>query len=165
MSTTATKTVQRTLTHSTAWAAAELGVNERTVRRYIVGGHLGCDVLPGGHYRVTEAHIRECRQRALDSKRRFRERAPSPRDSTPTRDLVPARGIKPARRPRSRRPPLGQEPPPQHIDLSPDALARLRLQYGGCERKSPAAPAASPRSNAYLSSTPAAYRPTELPQN
>lgn len=156
MSTTATKTAHTTLTHSTAWAAAELGVNERTVRRYIVGGHLGCDVLPGGHYRITDAHIRECRQRALDSKRRFRECAPTSRDSRPARDL------KSVRAPRSRRSPLGQEPPPKHFDLSPDALATLRLQYGACER---IAPAALVRANAYLPSTVVHRLPTELRQN
>jgi hypothetical protein len=164
MSTTATKTAQRTLTHSTAWAAAELGVNERTVRRYIVDGHLGCDVLPGGHYRITEAHIRECRQRALDSKRRFRECAHgfAARDFNPAQAHKPARDLKPARRPRLRRPPLGQEPPPQHFDLSPDALASLRLQYAAYER---VAPAALQRSNAHLPSGADARLSTALRQN
>jgi hypothetical protein len=129
MSATATKTSNGTLRHGTAWAAAELGVNERTVRRYIVGGYLGCDVLPGGHYRITDAHIRECRERALDSKRRYRERTPAPvpasEDAKLPRERRPARH----QRPRLRRPALGQQPPPSHFDLSADALARLRSRY------------------------------------
>jgi hypothetical protein len=133
MSATATKTSNGTLRHGTAWAAAELGVNERTVRRYIVGGYLGCDVLPGGHYRITDAHIRECRERALDSKRRYRERTPAP--ASAPEDAKPARDRRPARRsrPRLRRPALGQEPPPSHFDLSADALARLRSRYASRE--------------------------------
>jgi hypothetical protein len=122
---TATKTAHRTLRHSTAWAAAELGVNERTVRRYIVGGQLGCDVLPGGHYRITEAHIHECRERALESKRRFREWAPG----SASRDPKPSPRPRQRQRQGQRRPPLGQEPPPKHLDLSPHTLASLRSQF------------------------------------
>ena len=44
---------------STREAAAVLGVHERTLRRYISSGLLGCRQLPGGHYRIPEEAIHE----------------------------------------------------------------------------------------------------------
>jgi hypothetical protein len=105
--------------HDTAWAAAELGVNERTVRRYVVAGQLECLVLPGGRYRFTADHIRQCSERALEAKRHPRKRTNEPKADKPRKQ----------RKSRRRRAPLGLEPPPSPFDLSPDALAAVRERY------------------------------------
>jgi excisionase family DNA binding protein len=44
---------------STREAAAALGVHERTLRRYVSSGLLGCRRLPGGRYRIPEEAIHE----------------------------------------------------------------------------------------------------------
>ncbi len=51
-------------THSTRLlttreAAAQLGVHERTLRRYMSSGLLSYRRLPGGHYRIPEESIRQ----------------------------------------------------------------------------------------------------------
>ena len=104
--------------HSTSWAAAELGVSTKTVRRYIASGELGCTTLPGGHYRISEADIRECFERGLVAKHHPRNRAEQPTHAP-----------KPRRPRRRRRAPLGQELPPSPLDLSPAALDALRAQH------------------------------------
>jgi excisionase family DNA binding protein len=42
---------------TTAEAASELGVHERTVRRYLEVGLLASQRLPGGHHRIPESAI------------------------------------------------------------------------------------------------------------
>jgi excisionase family DNA binding protein len=42
---------------STSQAASELGVSERTLRRYIQAGLIGFRRLPGGHYRIPREAI------------------------------------------------------------------------------------------------------------
>ena len=116
----ATTLTRSTKMHDTAWAAVELGVNERTVRRYVCAGVLECAVLPGGHYRFTADHIRQCSERALELKHHPRKRTNEAAAEKPARNQ---------RKSRRRRPALGLEPPATPLDLSPDALAALREQY------------------------------------
>jgi len=49
--------IERMLT--TAQAASELGVHERTVRRYVSLGLLAYRRLPGGHYRISETAVED----------------------------------------------------------------------------------------------------------
>jgi excisionase family DNA binding protein len=44
---------------STSQAASELGVSERTLRRYIQAGVIGFRRLPGGHYRIPREAIED----------------------------------------------------------------------------------------------------------
>jgi len=52
-------TISPTPVLSTSEAASELGVSERTLRRYIVSGLIGFHRLPGGHYRIPREAIAE----------------------------------------------------------------------------------------------------------
>jgi excisionase family DNA binding protein len=103
---------------SSSEAAAELGVCERTLRRYIASDRIRHHRLPGGHYRIPAEAIEEFW--AANEKARSPARAHVP---TERRDT--ARGA--ARRQAARRPPLGREQP-RGYDLSPEHLAELRAR-------------------------------------
>jgi excisionase family DNA binding protein len=70
---------------TTREAAAALGVHERTLRRYVSSGLLGCRRLPGGHYRIPEEAIRDlwsagdARSQGVDGRRGPNSRSPTPR--------------------------------------------------------------------------------------
>jgi excisionase family DNA binding protein len=120
--------------HDTAWAAAQLGVHERTVRRYVRAGQLECLVLPGGRYRFSEDHIRQCSERALAEKRHPHWREAKPPKQRKSRHHRPPLGLPPPpkqRKSRPRRPPLGSEPAPSPFDLSDDALDDIRARNAG----------------------------------
>jgi excisionase family DNA binding protein len=99
---------------SSSEAAAELGVCERTLRRYIEAGLIGYHRLPGGHYRIPENSIAAFWAR--------QERRPSARRvATPsTRQAPPVLGT------RKRRTPIGTESEDADYDLSDKHLAELR---------------------------------------
>jgi hypothetical protein len=109
------RTARKPARHSTSWAAAELGVCKKTVLHYIATGQLNCTTLPGGHFRITDADIRECL--GLSQSR------------THKRVEEPATQPKSKRKPRQRRAPLGVELPTSPLDLSPAALDALRSRY------------------------------------
>jgi excisionase family DNA binding protein len=100
-------------------AAAELGVCERTLRRYIASDAIRHERLPGGHYRIPADAIEEFW--AANEKARAPARAHVPSDS---RDAAWGAPRRPAAR---RSPPLGREPP-RSYDLSPEHLAELRAR-------------------------------------
>lgn len=112
---------------STREAAAVLGVHERTLRRYMSSGLLGCRRLPGGHYRIAEEAIHDFWDAgdALDRGARRRQ-------SGAERPSVDASGraSKMSSR-RARRPRLGDEDSVAFYDLSPQALAALRARVVG----------------------------------
>jgi len=61
---------------STSQAARELGVSERTLRRYIQSGLIGFRRLPGGHYRIPSEAITEFWSEHAPLPRRPGRRAP-----------------------------------------------------------------------------------------
>jgi excisionase family DNA binding protein len=101
---------------STSEAAVELGVSERTLRRYITAGLIGYRQLPGGHYRIPREAIDEF----------WREHSPSPRRTARRQRLAArpprARAVRettagePGRRPRlsATSAPRSYEVPPAH---------------------------------------------------
>jgi excisionase family DNA binding protein len=106
---------------TTREAAAELGIHERTVRRYISSGLLAYRRLPGGHYRIPEQAILDFWDQGggIDTTDRQRDPLAEPRSASPDPDAVRATAQ------RSR--------PPHHCgdssyDLSPEALAALRAR-------------------------------------
>ncbi len=100
---------------STGEAAAELGVHERTLRRYISLGRLRCHRLPGGHYRIP--------RQAIDEFWHENDAECSPRRSAP-----PEPSAAPTQRTqRARRQPLSREP--VVYDLSAKRLEALRARY------------------------------------
>jgi excisionase family DNA binding protein len=109
---------------STREAAAALGVHERTLRRYMSSGLLGCRRLPGGHYRIPEEAIHEFLGAGDAPVRGGRRRQPGAE-----RPSVNASGrASKMRSRRARRPRLGDEDLVAFYDLSPDALAALRAR-------------------------------------
>jgi excisionase family DNA binding protein len=109
---------------STREAAAVLGVHERTLRRYMSSGLLGCRRLPGGHYRIPEEAIHDFWGAGDAPVRGGRRRQPGAE-----RPSVNASGW--ASRTRSgcaRRPRLGDGDSVAFYDLSPDALVALRAR-------------------------------------
>jgi excisionase family DNA binding protein len=104
---------------SSSEAAAELGVCNRTLRRYIASDRIRYHRLPGGHYRIPAEAIEEFW--AANEKARAPARA-----HVPTEGRDAARGA-PRRQAARRRPPLGREPP-RSYDLSPEHLAELRAR-------------------------------------
>lgn len=61
---------------STREAASELGVSERTLRRYINAGLIGFHRLPGGHYRIPAEAIASFWSKHSPQPRRADRRAP-----------------------------------------------------------------------------------------
>jgi excisionase family DNA binding protein len=61
---------------STREAASELGVSERTLRRYISAGLIGFHRLPGGHYRIPAEAITSFWSEHSPPPRRAARRAP-----------------------------------------------------------------------------------------
>lgn len=109
---------------STREAAAALGVHERTLRRYMSSGLLGCRRLPGGHYRIPEEAIHEFWGTGDVPVRGGRRRQPEAE-----RPSVNASGwASKTRTRRARRPRLGDEDSVAFYDLSPEALAALRAR-------------------------------------
>jgi excisionase family DNA binding protein len=109
---------------STREAAAALGVHERTLRRYVSSGLLGCRRLPGGHYRIPEEAIHEFWGAGDAPVRGGRRRQPGAE-----RSAVNASGRVSKTRPRrARRPRLGDEDSGAFYDLSSEALAALRAR-------------------------------------
>lgn len=109
---------------STREAAAVLGVHERTLRRYMSSGLLGCRRLPGGHYRIPEEAIHKFWGAGDAPLRGGRRRQPGAE-----RPSVDASGR--ASKMRSgcaRRPRLGDGDSVAFYDLSPEALAALRAR-------------------------------------
>jgi excisionase family DNA binding protein len=104
-------------------AAARLGICERTLRRYMQADRIRYHRLPGGHYRIPEGAIDEFWSEH-DPHRPRRRHAPA--------EVAPARnpGVRrqPQRPSAGRRPRLGEEPQ-EDYDLSPAALAQLRVQF------------------------------------
>lgn len=100
---------------SSSEAAAELGVCERTLRRYIEAGLIGYHRLPGGHYRIPEDSIAEFWARQ-DDRRAVRRVAPASTWQAPLPQLVTHR----------RRTPIGNESEIPDFDLSDEHLAELR---------------------------------------
>jgi excisionase family DNA binding protein len=105
---------------SNSEAAAELGVSERTLRRYIASDAIRHHRLPGGHYRIPAEAIEEFW--AAHEKARAPVSAHVPSGGSDA--ARPAAHRRPAAR---RRPPLGREPP-RSYDLSPEHLAELRAR-------------------------------------
>jgi excisionase family DNA binding protein len=110
--------------------ATLLGVNERTVRRYITNGVLAGEVLPGGHYRISAAAIGECLARARANKLRAPRRStntnlPTPDAPTPTPSSAETRARREGAK--KRRPRLGAPASASGavVDLSDDALRAL----------------------------------------
>jgi excisionase family DNA binding protein len=102
---------------SSSEAADELGVCERTLRRYIASDRIRHHRLPGGHYRIPAE--------AIDEFWATNEKARAP---TPLPDRDEHGGRSASRRPAARRrPPLGREQPASY-DLSPEHLAELRAR-------------------------------------
>jgi excisionase family DNA binding protein len=109
---------------STREAAAVLGVHERTLRRYMSSGLLGCRRLPGGHYRIPEEAIHDFWGAGDAPDRGARQRQPGAE-----RPSVNASGrASKTRSRRARRPRLGDEDSVAFYDLSPQALAALRAR-------------------------------------
>jgi excisionase family DNA binding protein len=99
-------------------AAVQLGVCERTLRRYIASDRVRHHRLPGGHYRIPAEAIDEF----WAANEKARAPAPHPVHSGGNRELTAHR------RPAARRsPPLGREQP-RGYDLSPEHLAELRAR-------------------------------------
>lgn len=110
---------RRPLTSSEA--AIELGVCERTLRRYIATDRIRHHRLPGGHYRIPAEAIDEFW--AANTKARPPAPAPAPNSGEGV--------VRVARRPAARRrPPLGREQSHSY-DLSPEHLAELRARVTG----------------------------------
>ncbi len=122
MSRRTTPTSTRLLT--TRQAASELGVHERTVRRYISSGVLAYRRLPGGHYRIPERAILEFweRNKGADASS---GRCPQTADGAAVDVLGVAQRLEGRRSPR---PVNRDEGSAASYDLSPEALAVLRSQ-------------------------------------
>ncbi len=104
-----------------------LGVHERTLRRYMSSGLLGCRRLPGGHYRIPEEAIHDFWGAGDAPDRGARRRRPGAEWPS-----VNASGrASKMRSRRARRPRLGDEDSVAFYDLSPQALAALRARVVG----------------------------------
>ncbi len=101
-------------------AAAELGVCERTLRRYIATERLRHHRLPGGHFRIPAEAIDEF----WATNEKASAQAPVPAAASGGDAGQPVAARRPAAR---RRPPLGREQP-HGYDLSPEHLAELRAR-------------------------------------
>jgi excisionase family DNA binding protein len=103
---------------STREAAVELGVSERTLRRYITSGLIGFRRLPGGHYRIPREAIAEFWRRHTPPPARKERRTPlaaRPPRARPAREA----GGEGGRRPRlsaSRTPRTYEVPPAKRGD-------------------------------------------------
>lgn len=108
---------------STGEAASELGVSERTLRRYISAGLIGFRRLPGGHYRIPREAIAEFWSRHSPPPRRSARRMPLVAHPPRPRMAGDASTETGARRPRlsATRQPRSYEVPPAERD---NALAR-----------------------------------------
>jgi excisionase family DNA binding protein len=98
---------------STSEAASELGVSERTLRRYITSGLIGFRRLPGGHYRIPREAIAEFWSEHTPPLRRNGRRAPlvaHPRTRA-VREQAPG--------PSSRRPRLSASRKPRSYEVAP----------------------------------------------
>jgi excisionase family DNA binding protein len=109
---------------TTREAAAELGVHERTLRRYMSSGLLAYQRLPGGHYRIPEESIRNL-WAGEDSPNLDRRRRPQ-RTDRPSAG-VPSSGEPRVRRSRRHLDDEGAD----SYDLSPETLAALRARTVG----------------------------------
>jgi excisionase family DNA binding protein len=109
---------------TTREAAAELGVHERTLRRYMSSGLLAYQRLPGGHYRIPEESIRNL-WAGEDSPNLDRRRRPQ-RTDRPSAG-VSSSGETSVRRSRRH---LDDERADSY-DLSPETLAALRARTVG----------------------------------
>jgi excisionase family DNA binding protein len=118
------RTQSQTRWLSTREAAAALGVHERTLRRYMSSGLLGCRRLPGGHYRIPEEAIHEFWGAGDAPERGARRRQPGAERPS----VNASGGAGKTRSRRARRPRVGDEDSVAFYDLSPDALAALRAQ-------------------------------------
>jgi excisionase family DNA binding protein len=108
---------------TTRQAAAALGIHERTLRRYLVAGFLAYRRLPGGHYRISEAAIESF---GLDSDPRGR-RWHQDQDARSTFEVGHARAA--LRRPQGAIPAARELGTKRSYDLSPEALAQLRVRF------------------------------------
>ena len=104
---------------SSTEAAAELGVCERTLRRYIASDRIRYYRLPGGHYRIPEEAIAEF-WAEHDRAKQARHLA---RASTARRLGPPQRS-----KANTRRRAIGREEPADY-DLSPAHLAEIRARF------------------------------------
>lgn len=105
---------------TTAQAASELGVHERTVRRYVSLGLLAYRRLPGGHYRISEKAVEDF-WRASSAARPSASRPPRDRASQPGRAQAQRRTGKRRTRPSGAKP---RDP----YDLSNAVLQALRAE-------------------------------------
>ncbi len=105
---------------SSTEAAAELGVCERTLRRYIASDRIRYHRLPGGHYRIPGEAIAEF-WAEHDRRKRARHLARASTIRRPSRP--PQRGTV-----NTRRPAIGREEP-EDYDLSPAHLAEIRARF------------------------------------
>jgi len=109
---------------STREAAAVLGVHERTLRRYISSGLLGCCRLPGGHYRIPEEAIHKFWGAGGAPVRGARRRHPEAERPS----VNASGGASKMRSGCARHQRLGDGDSVAFYDLSPDALAALRAR-------------------------------------
>jgi excisionase family DNA binding protein len=105
---------------STSEAAIELGVSERTLRRYISAGLIGFRRLPGGHYRIPREAIAEFWSRHSPPPRRSARRTQLVARPPRPRALGSASTEAGARRPRlsASRQPRPYEVPPAGRDTA-----------------------------------------------
>jgi len=108
---------------STSEAASEIGISERTLRRYISDGLIGYRRLPGGHYRIPAEAIDEFWERHAPPSRRSGRQLlvarPRPRDSERSKS---ASG--------KRRPRLGASREPRPFDIPPPPSASASERDG-----------------------------------
>jgi excisionase family DNA binding protein len=112
---------------STSQAATELGVSERTLRRYIATGQIDFHRLPGGHYRIPHDAITQF-WIEHDEKLARRPRRQRPAVARIADRAGRSRGD-PGRTVATRRPRLGDERQAPVYDLSPARLAELRSRF------------------------------------
>lgn len=105
---------------TTTEAAAFLGVNERTLRRYLALGLLSYGRLPGGHYRLLEETLVEFLARRGSKEARY---APNMASASKQRPGASSD----ARRLR----PFGRRTVAGEYDLSLTSLAALRDRHSG----------------------------------
>jgi excisionase family DNA binding protein len=103
---------------STGQAAVELGVHERTLRRYITLGQIGYHRLPGGHYRVPREAIEQFwrEHEGADASAAARPRRSRRQSSRPAGKAA-----------RARRPLLERQP--ASYELTPERLSALRAEF------------------------------------
>lgn len=105
---------------STSQAAIELGVSERTLRRYIRSGLIGFRRLPGGHYRIPREAIADFWREHEPRAKRTGHRAPLVARPRPRAGARPKAGAS------RRRPRLSAEAAPRSYEIPPAQAAGLR---------------------------------------